>query len=35
MVNHLDAHTFIYFELASSPIVTVRCSPRIDCHPEI
>ena len=23
MVNHLDVHTFIYFELDSSPIVTV------------
>ena len=23
MVNRLDLHTFIYFEIASSPIVTV------------
>ena len=23
MVNHLDVHTFIYFELDTSPIVTV------------
>ena len=28
MVNHLDVHTFIYFELASSLNVSVRCSPR-------
>ena len=31
-LKHLDAHTFIYFELSTSPIVTctVRCSSRID-----
>ena len=32
MTNHLDVHTFIYSELASSPSVTVRCSSRIDRH---
>ena len=28
MMNRLDVHTYIYFELASSPIVLVRYSPR-------
>ena len=34
MVNRLDVHTYIYFELASSPIVPVRYSPRIYRHLE-
>ena len=32
MVNRLDVHTLIYFELAGSPIVTFN--PRIDRHFE-
>ena len=28
MVNRLDVHTFIYFELASSSIVLVRYRPQ-------
>ena len=34
-LKDLDAHTFIYFEVSSSPIVTVRCSSRIGRHIEV
>ena len=33
MMNRLDVHTLIYFELAGSPIVTFN--PRIDRHFEL
>ena len=35
MVRYLDKHTFIYFKLPRTPIVTVPCGSRIGCHLKI